>query len=171
MDALVNESEDNTTNAQIAELQEEIDTIIDILDADLLLIETLEANLSAVADDLNAAVTNISTVAADLNAVETQLAALDARVTTLETAVTNINQMLDQHTVQIAMLEADHMVDIYMLQAEHDIDIDALEAELENATSCQLVPFGNCADADLSGADLSGMDLTGIVLRSANLEG
>ncbi len=136
MDALVNESEDNTTNAQIAELQEEIDTIIDILDADLLLIETLEANLSAVADDLNAAVTNISTVAADLNAVETQLAALDARVTTLETAVTNINQMLDQHTVQIAMLEADHMVDIYMLQAEHDIDIDALETELKSATSC-----------------------------------
>ncbi len=144
MDALVNESEDNTTNAQIAELQEELDTIIDILDADLLLIEALEANLSAGADDLNAAATNISTVTADLNAVETQLAALDARVTTLETAVTNINQMLDQHTTQIALLEA-----------EHAADIQALEEDLTNVNSCYLVSYGKCEDAEMGGTPRS----------------
>ena len=134
-------------------------------------VDTAEASFGAVAADLNAVKTNISTVAADLDAVETQLAALEAKVATLETAVENINQMLDQHATQIAMLEADHMADIYTLQAEHDIDIASLEAELESATSCQLVPFGNCAGANLSGMDLSGMDLTGIDLRSANLEG
>ncbi|MGB2277193.1 MAG: pentapeptide repeat-containing protein, partial [Candidatus Poseidoniaceae archaeon] len=42
--------------------------------------------------------------------------------------------------------------------------------ELNNATACQLVPYGNCAGADLSHMNLSGMDLTGINLRGANLE-
>ena len=37
--------------------------------------------------------------------------------------------------------------------------------ELNNATACQLVPYGNCAGADLSHMNLSGMDLTGINLR------
>ena len=156
------ELDENTSqnSADIATLNEDIEAISDILDADLLLIEALEANLSAVADDLNAAVTNISTVAADLNAVETQLAALDARVTILETAVTNINQMLDQHTAQIEILEADHAADI----AE-------LEAELESVTSCRLEPYGNCKDADLGGEDLSGKDLMWIDLRNADLSG
>ena len=40
--------------------------------------------------------------------------------------------------------------------------IFALESDLANATSCQLVRFGNCAGADLSYMDLTGMDLTGI---------
>ena len=37
--------------------------------------------------------------------------------------------------------------------------------ELNNATACQLVPYGNCAGADLSHMNLTGMDLTGIDLR------
>ncbi|SVD75920.1 uncharacterized protein METZ01_LOCUS428774, partial [marine metagenome] len=41
--------------------------------------------------------------------------------------------------------------------------------ELENMTSCQLVPYSNCAGADLSNQNLSGMDLTGINFRNANL--
>ena len=49
--------------------------------------------------------------------------------------------------------------------------IDLTGAGGMSATSCHLVPFGNCAGADLSGMDLSGMDLTGINLRSANLRG
>ncbi len=48
--------------------------------------------------------------------------------------------------------------------------IFALESDLANATSCQLVRFGNCAGADLSYMDLTGMDLTGINLRGANLQ-
>lgn len=47
--------------------------------------------------------------------------------------------------------------------------ITNLESDLVNATSCQLVPWGNCANADLSNMDMSGMDLTGINLRGANL--
>ena len=42
--------------------------------------------------------------------------------------------------------------------------------ELNNATGCQLVPYGNCAGADLSHMNLTGMDLTGINLRGANLQ-
>ena len=63
---------------------------------------------------------------------------------------------------------------VAQLQAENTAlseTIASLESDLINATTCQLVPFGNCAGADLSGMDLSGMDLTGIDLRSANLEG
>ena len=48
--------------------------------------------------------------------------------------------------------------------------INSLNSDLANATSCQLVPFGNCAGADLSGMNLSGMNLTGINLRGANLQ-
>ena len=46
-----------------------------------------------------------------------------------------------------------------------------LEAQLLSATTCQLVPWGNCPRADLSGMNLSGMDLTGINLRGATLIG
>ena len=38
------------------------------------------------------------------------------------------------------------------------------------ATNCELIPYGNCAGADLSHMDLSGMNLKGINLRGANLE-
>ena len=48
--------------------------------------------------------------------------------------------------------------------------INSLNSDLANATSCQLVPFGNCAGADLSGMNLSGMNLNGINLRGANLQ-
>ena len=48
--------------------------------------------------------------------------------------------------------------------------ISHLEAQLINATSCQLVPYGNCPGADLRGMNLTGMDLTGINLRDADLQ-
>ena len=48
--------------------------------------------------------------------------------------------------------------------------ISHLEAQLINATSCQLVPYGNCPGADLRGMNLTGMDLTGINLRGADLQ-
>jgi uncharacterized protein YjbI with pentapeptide repeats len=48
--------------------------------------------------------------------------------------------------------------------------VASLESDLVNATTCQLVPWGNCVNADLSGMNLSGMDLTGIDLRDANLQ-
>ena len=38
--------------------------------------------------------------------------------------------------------------------------ISHLEAQLINATSCQLVPYGNCPGADLRGMNLTGMDLS-----------
>ena len=57
-----------------------------------------------------------------------------------------------------------------------ELRISELESGLENATSCQLVPFGNCAGANLMGMDLSwmvleGIDLTNANLRDANLTG
>ena len=48
--------------------------------------------------------------------------------------------------------------------------ISHLEAQLSNATSCQLVPYGNCPGADLRGMNLTGMDLTGINLRDADMQ-
>ena len=57
-----------------------------------------------------------------------------------------------------------------------DVDPTQLESiennilELNNATACQLLPYGDCAGADLSHMNLSGMDLTGIDLRGANLQ-
>ncbi len=50
-----------------------------------------------------------------------------------------------------------------------EVQIQQLESELENATSCQLVPYGNCRGANLSGMNLSGMNLNGIDLRNAIL--
>ena len=116
--------------------------------ADLTLIEVLNARIDALANESGDNTT--AELQEEIDAIiESRLAAGEATVTTLETAVANINAMLAEHATQIA----------------------ALEAALANATSCQLVPFGNCAGADLSGADLSGMERTGIDLRSANLEG
>ena len=36
--------------------------------------------------------------------------------------------------------------------------IFALESDLANATSCQLVAYGNCVNVDLSGVNLSDMN-------------
>ncbi len=62
----------------------------------------------------------------------------------------------------VAQLQADNAA---MLQ-----QISDLEAQLIDATSCQLVPYGNCPGADLRGMNLTGMDLTGINLRGADLQ-
>ena len=55
--------------------------------------------------------------------------------------------------------------------AELEARIASLEAELDNATSCKLVPWGNCARANLDGLDLSSLDLTGIDLEGASVIG
>jgi len=68
----------------------------------------------------------------------------------------------DVDTTLVAQLQADNAA---MLQ-----QISDLEAQLINATSCQLVPYGNCPGADLRGMNLTGMDLTGINLRGADLQ-
>ena len=68
----------------------------------------------------------------------------------------------DIDTTLVAQLQADNAA---MLQ-----QISDLEAQLINATSCQLVPYGNCPGADLRGMNLTGMDLTGINLRGADLQ-
>ena len=68
----------------------------------------------------------------------------------------------DVDTTLVAQLQADNAA---MLQ-----QISDLEAQLIDATSCQLVPYGNCPGADLRGMNLTGMDLTGINLRNADLQ-
>ncbi len=49
--------------------------------------------------------------------------------------------------------------------------INSLNSALLNATTCQIGPFGNCANSNLDGMDLSYMDLTGINLEGASLIG
>ena len=68
----------------------------------------------------------------------------------------------DVDSTLVAQLQADNAA---MLQ-----QISDLEAQLIDATSCQLVPYGNCPGADLRGMNLTGMDLTGINLRGADLQ-
>ncbi|MEC8949220.1 MAG: hypothetical protein VX837_04385, partial [Candidatus Thermoplasmatota archaeon] len=102
IEVLENVSADNTTDAQIADLKDEIATIVEVLmqlqngvtalDADLqdiggtvdMNLTTLDANLSALAADLDTAEAGLAGVAVGLDeieaglfAVETQLASLD----------------------------------------------------------------------------------------------
>ena len=77
---------------------------------------------------------------------------------------------IDVNETRIAELEAVLAnLNETIIQLQNNISI--LEDDLTNATTCQLVPWGNCPRVDLNGMDLSGLDLTGINLRGASLIG
>ena len=108
----------------------------------------LEQQLLTMNQDMSVILMNISEIENDLGGVDNTIQLYYSWFTQINTDVINIESNLS--LVWDAIL--------------------TLESDLANATSCQLVPYANCAGADLSHMNLSGMDLTGIDLRGANLQ-
>ncbi len=95
--------------------------------------------------------------------LEAELASKDEAIAILLGNISDMEEELDAVDDVIEMY--------YMMFVQMQNQINTLGNDLTNATNCQLVPWGNCPRADLSGMDLSGLDLTGINLRGASLIG
>ena len=112
--------------------------------------------LDIVSNDLDNLRTDMDNLRTDMDAYATM-----SNITMLMTDIQDISSRIDNLDSQVN--------DLWDVIYNMELRISELESDLENATSCQLVPFGNCAGADLSGMNLSGMDLNGTDLRGANL--
>ena len=108
----------------------------------------LEQQLLTMNQDMSVILMNISEIENDLGGIDNTIQLYYSWFTQINTDVINIESNLS--LVWDAIL--------------------TLESNLANASSCQLVPYANCAGANLSHMNLSGMDLYGINLRGANLQ-
>ncbi len=104
---------------------------------------------------------------------ENQLSLQNATIASLEYNISKLQSDKDRLENDLNQVENDLNQaenDLYTVIASLQSQINNLSNQLADATTCQLVPFANCAGADLRGTDFTGMDLTGINFRGANLQ-